>query len=131
MSSTQKQPIGVTILGILAAVAAGVAAYHSLQYMGVIPAVIGRFSFPVQNFWGALMFGFNAVLWAVIAWGLLSTKIWAWLFTVVIAIMGLGGAVLGWLGASDFTAMLPALLINSIILIYCFTPGVKSAFGRA
>ena len=131
MSATQKQPIGVIILGILAAVAAGVSAYHTLQYLGVIPAVIGRFSFPVQNFWGALVFGFNAALWALIAWGLLSTKIWAWLFTVAIAIIGLGSAALGWLGGSDFTAMLPALLINGIILIYCFTPGVKRAFGRS
>jgi hypothetical protein len=131
MSSTQKPPIGVTILGILAAVAAGVSAYHALQYLGVIPAVIGRFAFVIQNFVGALLFGFNAALWALVAWGLLSTKVWAWLFAVVIAVMGLGSAILGWLGASDFTAMLPAMLINGIILIYCFTPGVKRAFGRS
>src|SRR5512145_3549829 len=115
MSSAQKQPIGVTVLGILAAVAAGVSLYHALQYLGVIPVVIGRFSFPVQNIWGAMVFGFNTLLWAFVAWGLLSLKPWARLFTVTIAVLGLGSAILGLLGGSEFTAMLPALLIDGII----------------
>jgi hypothetical protein len=130
MSSTQKQPVGVTILGILAAVAAGVSLYHALQFWGPIPVIIGRVSFPIQNFWGGLVFSFNALLWALMAWGLLTLKQWAWLFTVVVAILGLGSAFLGLLGGSDFTAMLPALLISGVILIYCFSSGVKRAFGR-
>ncbi len=131
MSSTQKQPVGVTILGILAAVAAGVALYHALQFLGVIPAIIGRFSFPVQNFWGALVFGFNALLWAVVAWGLLSLKPWAWLFAIVVSVLGLLSAVFALLGGSELTALLPELLINGIILVYCYTSGVKRAFGRS
>ncbi len=125
-----KQPVGATILGVLAAIAAGVSLYHALQYWGLIPVVIGRFSFPIQNFWGAVLFSFNAFLWAVVAWGLLSLKGWAWLFTVVMAVIGLLSAVLGLLGGSDFTAMLPALLINGIVLIYCNTASAKQAYGR-
>ena len=130
MSSTQKQPIGVTLLGILAAVAAGVNLYHTLQYLGLIPAYIGRLAFPVQNFWGALVFGFNTLLWALVAWGLFSFKPWAWLFAIVVAALGLVSAGLALLGGSDFTAILPELIICGIILIYCRTPGVRSAFGR-
>jgi hypothetical protein len=126
-----KQPVGVTILGVLAAVAAGVSLYHALQFLGVLPAMLGPFQFFGQNFWGAMVFGFNALLWAVIAWGLLSLKPWAWLFTIVVAVLGLLSAVFGLLGGSEFSAMLPALVIDAIILIYCMSSGVKQAFGRA
>jgi hypothetical protein len=126
-----KQPVGVTILGVLAAVAAGVNLYHALQFLGVLPAMLGRFQFFGQNFWGAMVFGFNALLWALVAWGLLSLKPWAWLFTVVVAVLGLLSALFGLLGGSELSAMLPALVIDAIILIYCMRPGVKQAFGRA
>jgi hypothetical protein len=126
-----KQPVGVTILGVLAAVAAGVNLYHALQFLGVLPAMLGRFQFFGQNFWGAMVFGFNALLWALVAWGLLSLKPWAWLFTIVVAALGLLSAVFGLLGGSELSAMLPALVIDAIILIYCMSSGVKRAFGRA
>jgi hypothetical protein len=126
-----KQPVGVTILGVLAAVAAGVNLYHTLQFLSILPAMLGPFRFFGQNFWGAMIFGFNTVLWAVVAWGLLSLKPWAWLFTIVVAVLGLLSTALGLLGGSELSAMLPALVIDTIILIYCLTPGVKQAFGRA
>ena len=126
-----KRPIGVTILGVLAAVAAGVSLYHALQFFGALPARLGRFQFFGQNFWGALVFSFNALLWALVAWGLLSLKPWAWLFTIVVAVLGLLSAIFGLLGGSELSAMLPALVIDAIILIYCLSPGVKQAFGRA
>ncbi len=126
-----KRPVGVTILGVLAAVAAGVNLYHALQFLGILPVILGRFQFFDQNFWGAMVFGFNALLWALVAWGLLSVKTWAWLFAVVVAVLGLFSAIFALLGGSELSAMLPALLIAAIVLIYCFTPGVKQAFGRA
>jgi len=126
-----KKPVGATILGVLAAIAAGVSLYHTLQYLGLIPLIIGRVSFPIQNFWGALVFGFNTLLWALVAWGLLSFKVWAWLFAVVMSVLGLLSAISGLLGGSDLTAMLPALLIDGIILIYCFTPSIKQAYRSA
>ena len=127
----RKLPVGVTILGVLAAIAAGVNLYHALQYFGILPVMLGRFQFFGQNFWGALVFSFNALLWALVAWGLLSLKPWAWLFTVVVAVLGLASAFLALLGGSELSAMLPALLISAVILIYCYTAGVKQAFGRA
>jgi hypothetical protein len=66
-----------------------------------------------------------------VAWGLLSLKPWAWMFTIVIAVLGLLSAFFGLLGGSELSAMLPALVIDAIILIYCLSSGVKQAFGRA
>jgi hypothetical protein len=49
----------------------------------------------------------------------------------VIAVLGLLSAFFGLLGGSELSAMLPALVIDAIILIYCMSSGVKQAFGRA
>jgi predicted flap endonuclease-1-like 5' DNA nuclease len=46
----------------------------------------------------------------------------------VIAVLNLILAFLSIIGQSSFSAMLPAILINAIILIYCLTPGVEKAF---
>jgi hypothetical protein len=102
-----KRPVGVTILGVLAAVAAGVNLYHALQFLGILPVILGRFQFFGQNFWGAMVFGFNALLWAFVAWGLLSVKTWAWLFAVVVAVLGLFSAIFALLGGSELRRCSP------------------------
>jgi hypothetical protein len=55
----RERPIGVTILAILAGFAAVLAAIHALQFLGLIPFVIGPSGFHVHfyNFWYALMYG--------------------------------------------------------------------------
>ena len=35
------------------------------------------------------------------------------------------------LGASSWQALVPAIILNGIILIYCLLPGTKAAFGEA
>lgn len=61
VSQTKERPIGVTILAILAGIAAVLAAIHCLQYLGIIGFLIGgsttfgTVKVHYFNFWYALM----------------------------------------------------------------------------
>lgn len=131
MAESKSRPIGVTILAILAAIAALVAIYHTLQYLGLFPITgpFGVFSFFAFDLLGAIMW---AILAAIYIW--LVRKLWnvepeAWLFLVILSILNLVLAFVSLLGATTLEALLPSILINGIILIYCFLPGVRGAFG--
>jgi hypothetical protein len=53
-----------------------------------------------------------------------------WLFVTVLSTLNLIVALISILGNSTWEAMLPAILINGLILIYCLLPGTKAAFGQ-
>ena len=59
VSQTKERPIGVTILAILAGIAAVLAAIHALQFLGILPFFIGSSGYKVHafSFWYALMYG--------------------------------------------------------------------------
>ena len=42
LSQAKARPVGVTILAILAGIAAVLAAIHALQFLGLFPIVIGQ-----------------------------------------------------------------------------------------
>src|SRR5260370_25422922 len=83
----KQRPIGVTILAILAEVAAVLAAINALQFLGIIPFFIGSHALRAYNFWYALMWGL--MVWVYI-W--LVQMLWrgyptAWLFLVIFTIL--------------------------------------------
>src|SRR5215470_385246 len=88
MSQVKERPIGVTILAILAGLAAVIAAVHALQFLGIIPFLIGPSGYKVHffSFWYTLMY---ALLVWVYVW--LTQMLWrverqAWLFLVMITL---------------------------------------------
>ena len=124
-----RRPVGVTILAVLALVAAGVALMHTLQMLHLWPIFLGPVAFFTFDLLGALCWG---VLTAIYIWVLVmlwNVQPQAWLFVLVVAGINLALAFLSILGASSFQAMLPAILINGLILVYCLLPGTKQAFG--
>jgi len=127
-SSSVSRPFGVTILAILAGIAAVLAGIHALQALGILPYVIGPLTLRAPNFWYFLM-------WALLVWVYvwLVKMLWdvdpqAWIFLVVITVFNLilgFVAILGQETASDLSI---SLGLNILILVYCMLPNVQRAF---
>jgi hypothetical protein len=131
MSATtaRHRPIGVTILAILAALAALSALWNTLQYLHVLPFTLGPLQFYGSDLLGAVLWAVTAAIWIWAAVNLRGVDPQGWVFVVVICILNLVLDFLSVLGASTLQALLPHILLNAIILLYCLTPGVRQAFG--
>lgn len=66
--------------------------------------------------------------WFGLAWGLFTGKGWAWLITVIFAIITVVVSIIGILSGS--ITSIPTLIINGVILYYMYRPHIKSYFGR-
>lgn len=129
MTNQPSRPIGVTILGILAFIAALVNVYHALQYLGLFPRMLGPIAFFGIDLLGSLGYIVLAAIWFWV-----FRKLWAldpqgWSFMTILAIINIVFAVLAIIGQSTFSAQLPAIIINVAILAYAYSSGVKRAFG--
>jgi len=124
----KSRPFGVTVLALLAGLAAVLAAVHALQSLGIIPFAIGPFQVHASNFWSFLMWGL--LVW-VYVW--LVQMLWrvdkqAWLFLAVITVFNLILDFTVMLGSSTWSDVSVSFILNAIILIYVMLPGVKQAF---
>jgi hypothetical protein len=130
LAQAKARPVGVTILAILAGIAAVLAAIHALQFLGILPFVIGPTGYKVRyfSFWYALMYGL--LVWVYI-W--LSMMLWrvqpeAWMFLVIVTMFYLILDAFMLLGATRWEDVSVSIIVNAIILLYCMLPGVRSAF---
>ena len=127
----RERPFGVTILAILAGIAAILSAIHALQFLGLFPIVIGQ-NVAVRtyiSFWYALMYG---LLFWVYIW--LVRMLWrvdpaAWMFLVFITVFELIIDFFSLLGASTWEDVSVSFIVCIVILLYCMLPGVRRAFG--
>ena len=131
----RERPIGVTILAILAGIAAVIAAIHALQFLGIIPFFFSPSGIDIHvryvNFWYALMYGL--LVWVYI-W--LTMMFWrvepqAWMFLVIVTMFYLILDFFSLFGTNTWEDVGVSVIINAIILLYCMLPGVRSAFGTA
>ena len=126
---SKHRPIGVTILAILAGIAAFFAIIHTLQMLHLLPIFAGPVSFFTFDLLGAILWGILALIYIWVVRGLWNLDPQAWLFVVVISILTLILDIISIIGGSTWQELLPSIIISAIILIYCLTPGVKQAFG--
>jgi hypothetical protein len=129
LSQTKERPIGVTILAIGAGIAAVLAAIHALQYLGILPFIIGPHHVRVFNIWYALM-------WALLVWVYvwLVQMLWrvdpqAWMFLVFVTVFELFLDVIAMFGSATWQDVSVSFILNAVILLYCMLPGVRRAFG--
>lgn len=127
-STPQSRPIGVTILTVLAGIAAALSVVHFLQALGIFPYVIGPISIRDFNLWYAIMWGLMVwvYIWLVqMLWRVDKT---AWLFLVIITVWNLSLDFLVMLGSATWSDVSLSMLVNAAILVYCMLPGVREAF---
>ena len=130
---TKKRPFGVTVLAILAAIAAILAIIHTLQMLHLFPirGPFGVFAFFTFDLLGAILWGILALIYIWVATMLWNLDPQGWLFVVALSALNLIMAVISILGQSTWQAMLPAIIVNGLILLYTLLPGTKDAFGVA
>lgn len=129
--TTKSRPIGITIIAILAGLAAVMAIIHTLQMLHLFPVFLGPVAFFTFDLLGAIMWGIMALIWIWAVRMLWNVDPQGWLFVVLLASLNLILAVVSILGDSSWQAMLPDLVINGAVLLYCLLPGTKAAFGTA
>jgi len=125
----RPRPFGVTILAILAGIAGLVAAYHTFQYLHILPFFLGPIAFYGTDLLGALLWGITTIIYAWVVSMLWTMNPSGWMFVVIISILNLVFAGLDALGGSSLQSQLPAIVINAVVLIYCLLPSTKRAFG--
>ena len=124
----RQRPFGITILAVLVGIGALIATYHTLQFLHLLPFSLGPLKFFAFDLLAAFLWGINAAILFWVASSLWNLRMEGRLFVLVIAAVDLILAFITIIGGSSFQAMLPAILINAIILIYCLLPGVEKAF---
>jgi hypothetical protein len=127
----KQRPFGVTLLAILALLAMLAAVYHALQMLGILPFTFGEMKFfaPEASWISALLWGILAAIYIWVFTLLWNVKPEGWLFVVVVAALNLIMAALSILGASTFGALLPSIIFNALVLLYCLLPSTRAAFG--
>lgn len=127
---TKSRPFGVTLLAIFALFGAIVAGFHAVEMffmpLGLFGGSMGFFG---SAWLGAIMWGIMAFIYLWVFRMLWSLDQQGWLFVTVLSVLNLILAFVSILGATDFSEMLPSIVINGLILIYALLPGTKAAFG--
>jgi hypothetical protein len=124
----KKRPFGVTVLAVLAGIAAVLAGVHALQALGILPFFIGQFSVHAFSFWSFLMWALMVWVWVWLVKMLWSVDKQAWLFLAVITVFNLILDFTVMLGAASWSDVSLSFIVNALILIYVMLPGVKQSF---
>ena len=125
----KQRPIGVTILAVLAALAAVWAGYRVLQFLGLFPFWFGPVPFRNFSLFAALMWGLMVWVYVWLVKMLWEVNPQGWLFLAVISVFNLILEFVTLVGGAEMGDVAVPFVINGLILIYVLLPGTKRAFG--
>ena len=127
---SKKRPFGVTILAIMAGIAAVLAVIHFLQAIGLIPYMIGPIAIRSFSLWNALMWALMIWVWVWLVKMLWDVDPQAWIFLAVISVFNLIFNFVLVLGSADWTDVSMSTIVNIIILAYVMLPSTRRSFGQ-
>src|SRR6476620_11504618 len=127
--TSMHRPFGITLLAVFAALAGLMAAIHTLQYLHLLPVMLGPVSFFGFDLVGAIMWGISAAIWAWVTVNLWMLRPQGLQFVTILAGLNLILDGVSVLGNASLSAMLPSLLLNGLILIYSMVPRTRESFG--
>jgi hypothetical protein len=119
----------VTLLALLAGLQAVIAAYHTLQYLHILPFSLGPMSFFGFDLLGALVWGLSAAIYIWAAVKLWQLDIQGWTFAALMAGWILILDIVEAIGATPLQAVLPSMLVSALVLLYCLLPGTRDNFS--
>ena len=124
----KKRPIGVTVLAVLAALAAVWAGYRVLQFLGLFPFWIGPVPFRNFSLFAALMWGLLVWVYVWLVKMLWDVNPQGWLFLAVISVFNLILEFVTLVGGAEWQDVVVPFVINGLVLIYVLLPSTKRAF---
>ena len=131
--TANPRPLGITLLAVLhviqaiiyflfgiAMIALGV--FIRRRFVGILHLLHG-----VAYLIGVVLF-VVALLYLGLAWGLWTGKGWAWVISLILAVLGIVAALVFLVGGVLWAIV--GLILDAIIVFYLFTPNVRSFFGE-
>jgi hypothetical protein len=111
----KARPVGVTILAILAGIAAVLAAIHALQFLGILPFFIGSSGYKVHafSFWYALMYGLLVWVYIWLRMALWRVDPGAWMFLVIVTMFYLILDFFSLFGATSWDDVAVSVILNA------------------
>jgi len=131
--SQKTRPTGVTILAVLEALG-GLVWLLAGAGMMMVGALMPIFGVGLPMFLGAIaglmsvIFLIFGIIAFVLAYGLFSGRGWAWLWSLVFAVIGIILALFE--AMSSFGSGILPMIIYLVIVYYLTRPHVKTFFGK-
>lgn len=108
----KSRPLGITIITILMVI---------IGISILVNGIILPYTFPVHIV--------LAIAWFVLAWGLWTGRGWAWIITLILAIISAIFNIISII-SMNFGSIF-SLIVNIIIIYYLYRPNVRAYFGRS
>ncbi len=123
-----KRPAATLVLAVLSALNAVAEGVITLQFLEIIPWGEDQLDFWGGKWAGVLLFGAAATLSALVFYGWLTLKPWAFTITMLMALIGLSIPVSALMAGTETwsTALLP-IAINAAVIVMVLSKEVRDA----
>jgi hypothetical protein len=128
---SRSRPFGVAVLAALALLGAVAAAINALQFLHILPVIVGPLAFFGFDLVAALLSILIALIYLWVARMLWDLKSQGLLFVAVMASINLIFDVVAVIGSSSVQGLSSSFLVNVLILVYCLWPATRAAFKHA